>query len=76
MCLAIPSKVVAIRGDTAVLETMGVQREASLDLMDEEVCVGDFVLLHIGFVMGKIDQKDALESLALYKQMIEAMPED
>ncbi len=57
----------------AVLETMGVQREASLDLMHEEVHVGDFVLLHVGFVMGKIDKQDALESLKLYAQMIEGV---
>ncbi len=50
---------------------MGVQREASLDLMREEVCVGDFVLLHAGFVMTKINKEDALESLRFYAQMIE-----
>ncbi|WP_120945510.1 MULTISPECIES: HypC/HybG/HupF family hydrogenase formation chaperone [Helicobacter] len=73
MCLAIPSKVIAIKGNMALLETMGVQREASLDLMNEEVQVGDFVLLHVGFVMGKIDKQDALESLKLYAQMIEGV---
>ncbi len=50
---------------------MGVQREASLDLMREEVCAGDFVLLHAGFVMTKINKDDALESLRFYAQMIE-----
>ncbi|MFC3847052.1 HypC/HybG/HupF family hydrogenase formation chaperone [Helicobacter baculiformis] len=73
MCLAIPSKVIAIKDNVALLETMGVQREASLDLMEDEVRVGDFVLLHVGFVMGKIDEEDALESLKLYAQMIEGI---
>ncbi|BEG57569.1 Hydrogenase assembly chaperone HypC/HupF [Helicobacter sp. NHP21005] len=76
MCLAIPSKVVALRGNVAVLETMGVQREASLDLMDEPLEVGDFVLLHVGFVVGKIDTKEALESLKLYAEMIAKMEQD
>ncbi|TSA84730.1 HypC/HybG/HupF family hydrogenase formation chaperone [Helicobacter mehlei] len=76
MCLAIPSKVIAIEGSTALVETLGVQREASLDLMGEPVDVGDFVLLHVGFVMGKIDQQDAQESLALYEQMIANMDDD
>ncbi|GAA9316379.1 HypC/HybG/HupF family hydrogenase formation chaperone [Helicobacter pylori] len=73
MCLAIPSKVIAINNNVALLETLGVQREASLDLMGESVKVGDYVLLHIGYVMSKIDEKEALESIALYQEMIAKM---
>ncbi|WP_104690851.1 HypC/HybG/HupF family hydrogenase formation chaperone [Helicobacter heilmannii] len=76
MCLAIPSKIVALQGNVAVLETMGVQREASLDLMDEPLEVGDFVLLHVGFVVGKIDTNEALESLKLYAELIAKMEQD
>ncbi|GAA7531688.1 HypC/HybG/HupF family hydrogenase formation chaperone [Helicobacter pylori] len=75
MCLAIPSKVIAINDNVAVLETLGVQREASLDLMGESVKVGDYVLLHIGYVMSKIDEKEALESIELYQEMIAKMNE-
>ncbi|AHN39198.1 HypC/HybG/HupF family hydrogenase formation chaperone [Helicobacter pylori] len=75
MCLAIPSKVIAINDNVALLETLGVQREASLDLMGESVKVGDYVLLHIGYVMSKIDEKEALESIALYQEMIVKMNE-
>ncbi len=75
MCLAIPSKVIAINNNVALLETLGVQREASLDLMGEAVKVGDYVLLHIGYVMSKIDEKEALESIALYQEMIAKMNE-
>ncbi|GAA6813982.1 HypC/HybG/HupF family hydrogenase formation chaperone [Helicobacter pylori] len=73
MCLAIPSKVIAINNNVALLETLGVQREASLDLMGESVKVGDYVLLHIGYVMSKIDEKEALESIELYQEMIAKM---
>ncbi|GAA7015696.1 HypC/HybG/HupF family hydrogenase formation chaperone [Helicobacter pylori] len=73
MCLAIPSKVIAINNNVALLETLGVQREASLDLMGESVKVGDYVLLHIGYVMSKIDEKEALESIVLYQEMIAKM---
>ncbi|GAA7761816.1 HypC/HybG/HupF family hydrogenase formation chaperone [Helicobacter pylori] len=59
----------------ALLETLGVQREASLDLMGESVKVGDYVLLHIGYVMSKIDEKEALESIELYQEMIAKMNE-
>ncbi len=75
MCLAIPSKVIAINNNVAILETLGVQREASLDLMGESVKVGDYVLLHIGYVMIKIDEKEALESIELYQEMIAKMNE-
>ncbi|GAA7381850.1 HypC/HybG/HupF family hydrogenase formation chaperone [Helicobacter pylori] len=75
MCLAIPSKVIAINDNVALLETLGVQREASLDLMGESVKVGDYVLLHIGYVMSKIDEKEALESIVLYQEMIAKMNE-
>ncbi|GAA8604979.1 HypC/HybG/HupF family hydrogenase formation chaperone [Helicobacter pylori] len=75
MCLAIPSKVIAINDNVALLETLGVQREAGLDLMGESVKVGDYVLLHIGYVMSKIDEKEALESIELYQEMIAKMNE-
>ncbi len=75
MCLAIPSKVIAINDNVALLETLGVQREASLDLMGESVKVGDYVLLHIGYVMSKIDEKETLESIELYQEMIAKMNE-
>lgn len=78
MCLAIPSKVISIdkTKNTATIETLGVQREASLDLMQEEVTLGDYVLLHIGYIMSKIDEQDALESLKLYQEMIDQMEEE
>ena len=75
MCLASPSKVVAIdkETNTATLETLGVTRVASLDLMQEPVSVGEFVLLHVGFVMSKIDTESAELSLSAYQEMIAAM---
>ena len=79
MCLSIHSKVVKIdkENEIATVDTMGVQRDASLSLMSEEnINIGDYVLLHIGFVMNKIDETEALESLALYKEIIEAMNEE
>ena len=78
MCLAIPSKVISIdkETNTATLDTLGVSREASLDLMSEEVKVGDYVLLHIGYVMGKIDEEQAKLSLENYEEIIKAIQEE
>lgn len=79
MCLSIPSKVTKIdqKSNTATVDTMGVSREASLDLMEEDsVKVGDYVLLHIGFIMNKIDEEDALASLDTYQEILEKMDEE
>lgn len=78
MCLAIPSKVVEINQESniAIVDTMGVRREASLDLMQDSLEIGDFVLLHIGYVMSKIDEKSAMESLKIYDELIKDMEAD
>ena len=79
MCLSIPSKVVKIdkEKNVATVDTMGVSREAGLDLMGEdEVKIGDYVLLHIGFIMNKIDEEDALASLETYKEILEIMDKE
>ena len=79
MCLSIPSKVVKISEDQTMctVDTMGVQRDANLMMMgDDNVKVGDYVLLHIGFVMNKIDDEEALASIATYKEILELMDEE
>lgn len=78
MCLSIPSKVTHIdeENNLATVDTMGVERRASLDLIDQPVKIGDYVLIHIGFAMNKIDEKDALISLEVYKDIIEKMEEE
>jgi hydrogenase expression/formation protein HypC len=79
MCLAIPSKVVEINQEEniAVVDTFGTKRQASLNMMEEgEVQVGDYVLIHIGFVMEKIDEEYAKESLKTYQEILEKMDEE
>jgi len=79
MCLSIPSKVVNIdkERNVAVVDTMGVTREAGLELMQEnEVQIGDYVLLHIGFIMNKIDEADAVESLKVYNEILQKLDEE
>lgn len=78
MCLSIPSEVVEIDpiANTAIVDTMGVQRIVGLDLMEEDsVNIGDYVLIHIGFIMNIIDKHDALESLRIYRLMLDEMDE-
>lgn len=77
MCLSIPSKIKSIDEEmnTCVVDTMGVERSASLDLIDKEVTIGDYVLIHIGFAMNKIEEEDALESLKVYQEIIDKLEE-
>ena len=74
MCLSIPSKVIAIdENNVATVETLGVTRKVSLDLISEEVKVGEYVLIHVGYAMQKIDTQFALESLEVYQKIAEDM---
>lgn len=77
MCLSIPSKVITIDTQTnvATVDTMGVSRKASLDLISEEVNIGDYVLIHIGYAMNKIDEVAALESLEAFKEALALLDE-
>lgn len=67
MCLAIPSKIVEITGDMAVIDVDGVRRECSL-LMLESPKVGDYVIVHAGFALHTIDEAAAMESLKLLRE--------
>ncbi len=69
MCLAVPMQVVSIAGETAICEIDGVTREASL-MMVEDVQIGDFLLIHAGFAIEKLDQAAAEETLELFRQIL------
>ncbi len=68
MCLAIPAKVINIDGMTASVDMDGVKCEACIMLV-EDVKVGDYLLLHAGFAIQKLDEKEALETLELWRQL-------
>lgn len=72
MCLAIPSKIVDIQGDTAVIDVDGVRRECSL-LMVENPAVGNYAIVHAGFALHIIDEETALESLKLLREAADVM---
>ncbi|MBL0141082.1 MAG: HypC/HybG/HupF family hydrogenase formation chaperone [Betaproteobacteria bacterium] len=66
MCLAIPAKVVELRdGDLAVIDLGGVRKEISLALV-EDVWPGDFVIVHVGYALQKLDPVEAQKTLALF----------
>lgn len=69
MCLAVPMQVKTIADDMAVCEIDGVQREASL-MMIEDVQVGDYVLIHAGFAIEKIDEDEAQLTLQALREAL------
>ncbi len=68
MCLAVPMKIVEMRGETAVAEIGGVRREVNVQLL-EGAGVGDYVIDHAGFAIQKLDREDAEETLRLLREM-------
>jgi len=69
MCLAIPSKIVEIKDQMAVIDVAGVTRQASLLLL-EDAAVGDYVIVHAGFAIEKIDEQAARESIDLLREAV------
>jgi len=69
MCVGVPMQVIRIEGDQALAEIDGVKREASLMLLNQEVAVGDYVIVHAGFAISKLDEEEALETLALMREV-------
>lgn len=70
MCLAVPMQVKTIADDMALCEIDGVKRDASLMMIDD-VQVGDYVLIHAGFVIEKIDEDEALLTLQALRQALD-----
>ena len=69
MCLGVPMQVVSIDGTDIVAEIDGVKREASLMILDDEVSVGDFVIVHAGFAISKLDEDEARETLQMMREV-------
>ncbi len=67
MCLAIPMNVKEINGNMGVVESLGVRREVGLMLM-EDIKIGDWVLIHAGFAISKLNEKEAEETMALLRE--------
>ncbi len=72
MCLAVPSEIVSIRDLSATVDVYGARRDISLMLLPEEVEIGDFVIVHAGFAIQKIDREAGNEALRLIKELVES----
>lgn len=70
MCVAIPAKIISVKDSIAEVELLGVVRTISLELV-EEARLNDYVLVHAGFAIQIIDEKDAMETLELFKELMQ-----
>jgi hydrogenase expression/formation protein HypC len=70
MCLSVPGKIVKIKQNMARVDVGGMLRDISLDLCPE-ASMGEYVLIHAGFAIQKVDEEEAIETLAFLKKMAE-----
>ncbi len=76
MCLGVPGKVISVDGALATVDFWGVRREVRLDIVDEPVEPGDYIMNHVGFAIRRIPPDQIGETLALYDELLRAMSED
>jgi hydrogenase expression/formation protein HypC len=78
MCLGVPGRVLEVRGEgrTAIVDFFGVERETRLDVIDEPVAPGDYILNHVGFAIRRIPAHEIEETLALYEQLLRESADD
>ncbi|MDY7559643.1 MULTISPECIES: HypC/HybG/HupF family hydrogenase formation chaperone [unclassified Pseudomonas] len=75
MCLAIPARVIELRGvDTALVDLGGIRKEISLALVPEAQ-VGDYVIIHVGYALGLIDPEEAQRTLEMFDELNRAQSE-
>ena len=70
MCLGVPGRIVAIDGLIAVVDFWGMRREVRLEIVDEPVGVGDYILNHVGYAIRRIPEADIQGTLDLYEQLL------
>ena len=70
MCLGVPGKIIAIDGVVATVDFWGVRREVRLDIVDEPVQPGDYILNHVGYAIRRIPASEIGATLALYEELL------
>jgi hydrogenase expression/formation protein HypC len=71
MCLGVPGRVLEVNGLVATVDFWGVRRQVRLEIVDEPVAPGDYVLNHVGFAIRRIPAEEIGETLALYRELLE-----
>ena len=70
MCLGVPGRVLRVDGTIALVDFFGVSRQVRLELVDEPVAPGDYILNHVGYAIRRIPEADIEGTLAMYEQLL------
>lgn len=70
MCLGVPGRVISIDGMIAIVDFWGVKKQVRLDVIDEPVEPGDYLLNHVGYAIRRIPADDIAETLAMYDELL------
>lgn len=71
MCLAIPVQIIKLlEHERAIVQLGGIEKEISVSLL-EQVTIGDFVILHVGYALTKLDENEAHKTLQLFAKMMQ-----
>lgn len=76
MCLGVPGRVLEVHDTTALVDFFGVSRQVRLELVDEPVAPGDYILNHVGFAIRRIPESDIAGTLAMYQQLLREAEDD
>lgn len=70
MCLGVPGRIVEVNGLVATVDFWGIRREVRLELVDQPVAPGDYILNHVGYAIRRIPEDDIGGTLELYEQLL------
>ena len=70
MCLGVPGRVIAVQGMVADVDFFGIRRQVLLDIVDQPVSVGDYVLNHVGYAIRRIPAEEIGATLELYEELM------
>jgi hydrogenase expression/formation protein HypC len=70
MCLGVPGRIVEIHDLVAVVDFWGMRREVRLELVDQPVAVGDYILNHVGYAIRRIPEDDIQGTLDMYEELL------
>ena len=76
MCLGVPGRIVAVDGLIATVDFWGIRKQVRLELVDQPVAPGDYILNHVGYAIRRIPEDDIQGTLALYEQLLQEAEED
>jgi len=76
MCLGVPGKVLEVEGSLATVDFWGIRKQVRLDVVDEPVTPGDYILNHVGFAIRRIPADEGQATLKLYQELLRVQGEE